>query len=55
MRLDLVASDGRTRYTDWSNVPYVNRWDDNRELKLNANLADNRNDNWASPSVRDCS
>ncbi|RWZ78756.1 MAG: hypothetical protein EOT05_03335 [Candidatus Microsaccharimonas sossegonensis] len=39
----------------WSNVPYLNRWDDDRQLKLNDNWADNRNDNWSSPSVRDCS
>ena len=55
MRLGLVATEGRSRYTDWSNVPYVNRWDDNRQLKLNANRADNDNSNWASPRVRDCS
>lgn len=55
MRLDLVALEGRLLYTDWSNVPYLNRWDDNRQLKLNANWADNSNDNWSSPSVRDCS
>ena len=55
MRLDSVALDGRLRYTDWSNVPYLNRWDDDHQLKLNDNWADNRNDNWSSPSVRDCS
>jgi hypothetical protein len=54
MRLDSVAHDGRPRYTDWSNVPYLNRWDDNHQLKLNVNDAGNPNDNWASPSVRDC-
>ena len=55
MRLDSVALDGRLRYIDWSNVPYLNRWDDDLQLKLNDNWADNRNDNWSSPSVRDCS
>ncbi len=55
MRLDSVDPDGRLRYTDWSNVLYANRWDDDRQLKLNANLADNANDNWSSPRVRDCS
>jgi hypothetical protein len=55
MRLDSVAIDGGSRYTDWSNVPYLNRWDGDRQLKLNDNWADNRNDNWSSPSVRDCS
>ena len=55
MRLDLVAIEGRSRYTDWSNVPYLNRWDDNRQLKLNGNWADNADGHWASPSVRDCS
>ncbi len=49
MRLDPVAPDGGLRYTDWSNVPYLNRWDDDRQLKLNDNWADNRNDNWSSP------
>lgn len=55
MRLGPVAPDGGLRYTDWSNVPYLNRWDDDRQLKLNDNWADNRNVNWSSPSVRDCS
>ena len=55
MRLNSVIHDGRLRYTDWSNVPYVNRWDDDRQLKLNDNWAGNANDYWASPSVRDCS
>lgn len=55
MRLNSVAVEGRLRLTDWSNVPYLNRWDDNRQLKLNANWADNADSNWASPSVRDCS
>lgn len=41
--------------TDWSNVPYLNRWDDSSQLKLNANDADNANSNWSSPVVRDCS
>jgi len=51
MSLSSVALDDKLRYTDWSNVPYLSRWDDDRQLKLN----DNKNDNWASPSVRDCS
>ena len=55
MRLNSVVPEDGLRYTDWSNVPYLNRWDDDRQLKLNDNWADNRNDNWASPSVRDCS
>ena len=56
MRLDSVAPEGGLRYTDWSNVPYLNRWDSRpAQLKLNDNWADNRNDNWSSPSVRDCS
>ena len=54
MRLNTVAFDGRLRITDWSNVPYLNRRDDDRQLKLNDNWADNANDNWASPSVREC-
>ena len=55
MRLNSVAPDDRLRYTDWSLVPFLSRWDDDRQLKLNDNWADNRNDNWSSPSVRDCS
>ena len=55
MRLGSVVPEDGLRYTDWSNVPYLNRWDDDRQLKLNDNWADNRNDNWSSPSVRDCS
>ena len=55
MRLNSVVPEDGLRYTDWSNVPYLNRWDDDRQLKLNDNWADNRNDNWSSPSVRDCS
>jgi hypothetical protein len=55
MRLNPVTIEGQKRFTDWSNVPYLNRWDDNRQLKLNANWADNDNSNFASPSVRDCS
>ena len=56
MRLNLVNNDGQKRFTDWSNVPYVNRWDDsNRKFNLNSNDADNANDKWSSPVVRDCS
>ncbi|MEO5950024.1 MAG: hypothetical protein ABIQ04_01100 [Candidatus Saccharimonadales bacterium] len=41
--------------SDWSNVPYVNRWVLDLGVNLNANDADNANDNWSSPVVRDYS
>ena len=50
----MVATDGRLRYTDWSNVPYLNRWDDNRKVNFNANWADNVNSEFGSPSFREC-
>ncbi len=37
----------------WTNCPYLNRWADDRQLKLNANWADNVNHNWSAPSFRD--
>lgn len=40
--------------TDWSNVPYLNRWDDDRQLELGDRWADDRNGSWSSPSVREC-
>jgi len=40
--------------TAWCDCPYVNRRDDDRQLKLNARSAVNANDRWASPSVREC-
>lgn len=49
------AYDGQERITDWRNTPYLNRWNDDHQLKLNANDSDNANDNWSSPTVRDCS
>ena len=40
---------------NWSHVPYLNRWDDDRrQLKLLDNWADDRHDDWSSPSVREC-
>lgn len=40
--------------TDWSGVPDLNRWDDVRQLELNADWADSSFDYWSSPSVREC-
>jgi hypothetical protein len=39
----------------WSYVPYLNWNRNDRKVKLNANWADNVNNNWAAPVVRDCS
>lgn len=39
---------------NWSNVPYLDRWDDDRRLKLSGDWADHRGDRWSSPSVREC-
>ena len=39
---------------NWSHVPYLNRWDDGRQLKLRGRWADHRDDRWSSPSVREC-
>ena len=55
MRLDLVATDGGLRYTDWSRVPYLDRWGDDRQLGLHVYWAGDRGGYWSSPSVRDCS
>jgi hypothetical protein len=41
--------------SDWSHVPYVNRWVNDHKVNFNANDADNANDNWSSPVVRDYS
>ena len=38
----------------WSNVPYLYRWDVDRQLKLRDVWADCRDDVWSSPSVREC-
>ena len=39
---------------NWSVVPYLNRWVDGRRLGLSDYWADCRDDDWSSPSVRDC-
>ena len=39
---------------NWSYVPYLNRWGGDRQLKLNDGWAGARDDNWSSPSVREC-
>ena len=38
----------------WSHVPYLHRWDDDRQLELVGHWADHRAGNWSSPSVREC-
>lgn len=40
---------------NWSYVPYLNQWDDDRRLELNVLGADIRHDYWSSPSVRELS
>jgi hypothetical protein len=40
--------------TDWSCVPYVGRWRDDRQLRLGALSADYASDEWSSPVVREC-
>lgn len=39
---------------DWSFVPCVRRWDDDRQLRLGAYCAGHGSPKWASPSVREC-
>lgn len=39
---------------NWSNVPYLHRSDDDRQLKLYDLWAGFRLDYWSSPSVREC-
>lgn len=39
---------------NWSHVPYLIRWDDDRQLELHAYWADDGNSLDASPSVREC-
>ena len=39
---------------NWSDVPYLRRWDDVRRLKLLGYWADSRLGHWSSPSVREC-
>ncbi len=41
--------------SDWQNVPILNWNRNNREVNLNANWDDNRNQNYAVPRCRDCS
>lgn len=38
----------------WSFVPYLSRWDDGRQLELDARWADDSGGGWSSPSVREC-
>lgn len=39
----------------WTNVPYLNWNRNDRKVNLNANWAENVNNNWAAPVVWDCS
>lgn len=39
---------------NWSRVPCLGRWDDDRRLKLSGIWAGGRLDCWSSPSVREC-
>ena len=39
---------------NWSNVPYLRRWDDGRRLRLSDRWAGSRDGHWSSPSVREC-
>jgi|GEM_PF-926830 len=39
---------------NWSNVPYLDRWDGDRRLELRVSWADDRSVHWSSPSVREC-
>lgn len=39
---------------NWSLVPYLRRWDYDRQLELLAYWADDRRGRWSSPSVREC-
>lgn len=38
----------------WSSVPYLDLSAGSRKLRLYANWADDRDINWASPSIREC-
>lgn len=39
---------------NWSDVPYLRRWSSVRQLQLYDAGAIHRNDDWSSPSVREC-
>ena len=39
---------------NWSDVPYLGRWDDGRQLRLDGRWADSGDGDWSSPSVREC-
>lgn len=39
---------------NWSGVPFLRRWDDDRQLLLRDYWAAGRDDDWSSPSVREC-
>lgn len=39
---------------NWSDVPYLNRWDGGPELWLDGGWAGRVDGNWSSPSVREC-
>ena len=39
---------------NWSDVPYLVRWDGVRQLRLSDDWAGRRSAGWSSPSVREC-
>ena len=39
---------------NWLAVPCINRWGDDRQLRLTSGWADHGHGDWASPSVREC-
>lgn len=41
-------------FSEWTDVPYLDRTDDVRELQLCRHYGASRNPFWASPSVREC-
>lgn len=42
------------RHGGWSHVPYVRRWVGDQQLVLSDFWAGSRDDDWSSPSVREC-
>lgn len=40
--------------SDWSHVPCLRRWDDNRQLSFGTDWADDAGSSWSSPVVREC-
>lgn len=40
--------------SDWSHVPCLRRWDDDRQLCFGTDWADDAGSRWSSPVVREC-